>query len=237
MIAVVFVSYLKVPEQRLQDHFAWNDSAYRSFGDRLRVYVVSDVPHDLPPYAKCLVFPIDRLPLIDGQRRFSLTMTKNFGIAKAARNGADAIVCTDVDIAFDRPTLQALFAVDDSTAAIPLYRMVPSAQEKGQGHYDKGCTGTVSMTASNWQRVSYDERCVGYGADDGILLRDIERAGIKILRNQVVYHVAHVAGDGQRNPGSGSETCWGRDDGFNFDNFEHNRRLHLSRPLVRHYRP
>jgi hypothetical protein len=131
-----------------------------------------------------------------------------------------------VDIAFEPATLQLMFTVPDDFASIPMYRMAPSFDERTKGHIDYGCTGTVGLTAPNWQRANYEERCVGYGADDGILLRDIERAGLAVARDHIVSHVAHVAGDGPRQPGRGSSTCWGRDDGFNFDNFTANRRLH-----------
>lgn len=230
-LAIVFASYRDengegVPVQRLRDHFNWNAEAYREFGNRLRVYVVTEVFHELPSCAECVIFPMEELPFIGGRRRFSITRTKNAGIRKAIRDGADVIVCTDVDIAFHSITLRELTEVDERTAAIPVYRMAPSFERIGSGDFDKGCTGTVSMTAANWKRCQYEEGCVGYGADDGILLRDIERAGLRINRSQIVAHVAHVQGDGHRIPGKGASTCWGRDTGFNFDNFHENRKLH-----------
>jgi len=223
-IAFVFVSYRSIPEERLQDHFRWNGEMYEAYGDRLRVFVVSDVEHDVPSYATVCVFPIERLPVI-GQRRFSLTMTKNFGNQAAIDDGADVIVCTDVDIAFPANRLEQLLSVDDYTANIPVYQMSPSFSEES-GHLDHGCTGTVVMTAKNWGMIPYDERCVGYGADDGLMLRDIQRARLRVNRDVIVRHVAHMPGDGVRSPGSGSDTCWGRVDGFNFDNFHENRKLH-----------
>ena len=228
-IAVVFVSYLKVPEERLQDHFRWNKAAYESHGDRLRVYVVSDVEHDLPSYARVCVFPIDQLPLIRGQRKFSLTKTKNFGNDAAIADGADVVICTDVDIAFEPNQIGIIADVTDKIANIPVYRLAPSYEKRVTGNLDHGCTGTVAMTAANWQRIRFDERCVGYGADDGILLRDIQAAGLTVDRHVIVSHIAHVQGDLGRNPGSGASTCWGRSDGFNFDNFRENRKLHRLR--------
>lgn len=228
-IAVVFVSYLKVPEQRLQDHFRWNARLYESYGDHLRVYVVSDVEHKLPPYAETIIYPIERLPVVDGQPRFSLTMTKNAGVDSALLDDAEVIICTDVDIAFWDDSFDAMTRVDDTCAAVPVYRMAPSYERREKGEFDYGCTGTIAMTAANWKRLWYDERCVGYGADDGIMLRDICRAGLTVLRSTVVSHIAHVPGDGKRTPGSGAETCWGRDGGFNFDNFHENRKLHNQR--------
>lgn len=227
-VAVVFVSYLKVPEFRLEDHFVWNDSAYREFGDSLKVYVVSDVSrgHCLPDYAETVVVPLDEMPVVNGRPRFSLCKTKNAGNSRALENGADVVICTDVDMAFTALTLNRLASVRESQAIIPVYCMAESFADRKSGRQDHGCTGTVSMMADNWKRVRYDERCVGYGGDDGILLRDIERAGIQIDRSCEVSHIAHVPGDGQRTPGNGSGTCWGRDDGFNFDNFRENRKLH-----------
>jgi hypothetical protein len=222
--AVVFVSYLKVPEQRLLEHFRWNGAIYERHG--VKVWVVSDVQHDLPPYAECLVFHPSSLPIVKGKRRFSLTRTKNFGNNKAINNGADVVVCTDVDIAFPENRFEMLTTVNDETANIPVYRMAPSFDRIEDGHLDHGCTGTVVMTAGNWLRLPFDERCVGYGADDGILLRAIQRAPLEVNRDVIVSHIAHVPGDGTRNPGSGSSTCWGRADGFNFDNFEANRKFH-----------
>ena len=151
-IAVVFVSYLKVPESRLQDHFAWNDAVYRAFGDQLRVYVVSDVEHDMPDYAETVLFPIERLPVVNGQPRFSLSMTKNAGIQKAIGDGCTHIVCTDVDISFDCESLGLCAAVDNRTASIPIYRMAQSFTTRDTGREDRGCTGTIGMTDANWRR-------------------------------------------------------------------------------------
>ena len=225
-IAVVFVSYLRVPEQRLQDHFRWNASLYESYGDRLRVYVVSDVKHDLPSYAETIVYPVEKLPVVDGQPRFSLTKTKNAGNDASLADGAEVIICTDVDICFWTDSFDTMTRVDETCAAIPVYRMAPSYEQRDEGRFDHGCTGTIAMTAANWRRLRFDERCVGYGADDGIMLGDITKAGLTVLRSTVVSHIAHVQGDGKRTPGSGAATCWGREDGFNFDNFQNNRRLH-----------
>lgn len=225
-IAVVFVSYLKVPESRLQDHFTWNDEIYCFYGDDLRVYVVSDVEHDLPDYAETVIFPMERLPVVDEQPRFSLSMTKNAGIQKAISDGAASILCTDVDISFGWFTsAPSRFEFWDGTAVIPRYRMAPSFEIRTEGRLDLGCTGTIGMTAKDWQRVQFNEECFCYGKEDGILLQDIVRAGIGVNRRGIVSHIAHVPGDGDRIPGKGSATCWGREDGFNFENFDHNSRV------------
>lgn len=231
-MAIVFVSY-RIPTARLHDHFRWNGRIYEAYGDQLRVYVVSDVEHELADYAETVVFPESALPVMGGQVRFSLCKTKNAGIAKAIQDGTNVIVSTDVDVAFDWGSLALTSAIGrvpaDSAAVVPVYRMAPSYEERTAGRLDHGCTGTVGMTANNWRRIKYDERCIGYGADDGILLRDIELAGLKVIRDCEVAHIAHVQGDGSRTPGSGSDTCWGRADGFNFDNFHRNRQLHQAR--------
>ena len=228
-LAVVFVSYLKVPRERLQDHFVWNHEAYAQFGNRLRVYVVTDTPHDVPPYAECVLYPMEALPLVGGRRRFSPAKTRNAGLRKAIEDGADVLVCTDVDIAFTPQTLALMSTVPDDFAGIPLCRMAPSFEDRHGGHIDHGCTGTVAMTAANWRRLPYDERCVGYGQDDGLLFWDIERAGITVMRDHEVSHIAHVEGDVHRTPGSGAATCWGREDGFNFENSRSNWRLYRKR--------
>ncbi len=250
-IAVVFVSYLEVPESRLQEHFEWNRQIYEAHGDDLRVYVVSDVEHDLPDYAETVIFPMEQLPVRDGRPRFSITITKNAGNATAIAHGAKVIICTDVDIAFDREAFERMAAVTDTEAVIPVYRMAESYAGREDGRLDRGCTGTASMTAANWRRIQFDEISVEYGADDGLLLGDIEHADkddggahIEIIRDYAeggglitVSHIAHVPGDGARVPGSGASTCWGRASGFNRDNFQQNRKLHNVRVRpVRHRR-
>ena len=222
-VAVVFVSYLKVPEQRLQDHFRWNDEIYRKAG--ARVYVVTDRQHDLPSYAECVIYPEDKLPMVNGKRRFSLCATKNAGIKAALACPTDVLICTDVDMMFPRPTWDRMVGAGPDEAVVPVYLMVPSAITTVSGHLDQGCTGTVAMTAENWAKIKWDERCVGYGADDGVLLRDIKAAGVKINRDCTVCHVEHPDGDNQKNsPGHGRAGCYGRDE-FNWDNFEENRKV------------
>ncbi len=234
-VAVVFVSY-RLPESRLREHFEWNGDIYEAYGDQLRVYVVSDVGNMfLPNYAETVIVSEDRLPVLNGRPVFSLSLTKNAGILKAIEDGADIIVSTDADIAFDFDGLGMMVAVDSKSAVIPVYRMAESYEDRAVGRSDPGCTGTISMTPSNWQRIPYEEKCFGYGAEDGILLRDIEREGLRVIRRYAdgsdctVSHIAHELGDGARVPGSGSDTCWNRADGFNPDRFTVNRLLHDGR--------
>jgi hypothetical protein len=114
-----------------------------------------------------------------------------------------------------------------------VYRMIPSwpttwnhAGRIDAGHDDPGCTGTVALTASAWQRCTYNEQCRGYGAEDGILLRAIRRAGIQISRAHQVAHVAHTPEDDQQNiPGHGRPACWNRET-INPDRFKENRSCH-----------
>ena len=87
-----------------------------------------------------------------------------------------------------------------------------------------------ALWAKNWERIAWDERSVGYGADDGIMLCDIRAAGLRMNRDADIYHVEHPGATFEPNkPGTGRRGCYGRDrdgDGFNFDNFEENRKLH-----------
>jgi hypothetical protein len=218
--AVVFVHY-NMPEQRLRDHFAWNDAVYRSSG--AAVYVVTDRDRNVPEYATCVLFPGEQLPLVDGKRVFSLSATKNCGIAKAIADGHSPVISTDVDVAFPGDTWQQLAIADHRRAYVPVYRMRTwPDREDAQDHDDPGCTGTVSMTAARWRMIHYNERMIGYGGEDGCLLRDM-RSHVRVIRDKQVWHIAHTPGVNPRNvPGKGRDGCWGRDSGFNPDNFENN---------------
>ncbi len=217
-IAVVFVSY-RIPTSRLREHFEWNRAIYEQFGDQLRVYVVSNVEHDLPEYAETVIVPEGQLPVLEGKPVFSLSLTKNAGIAKAIYDRATIVVSTDIDIAFDFGGFGMMVAVDNKTAVIPVYRMADSYESRYLGQFDHGCTGTIGMTAANWRRICYEERCFGYGFEDGILHHAIKRARLVVMRDHTVSHIAHVPGDGNRVPGRGAETCWNRANGFNPDRF------------------
>jgi hypothetical protein len=218
--AVVFVSY-RIPTRRLREHFRWNDSLYRASG--VRVYVVTDHAHDLPEYSECVLFPEEDLPEVDGKRRFSLTRTKNAGIRRALAGDCDVIVSADVDLAFDAQSWRRALAVRPSQAVAPVFLMSPDYERRGEGKPDYGATGCIAMAASNWRQCQYKEDLWGYGSDDGALLHDIHRAGLRILRDGVVYHIAHDPTAPQVNqPGHGRADCWNRDE-FNIDNFEANK--------------
>ena len=220
-IAVVFASY-RLPAERLHDHFKWNAAVY---GNQVRVYVVSDVEHDLPSYAETIIIPEDRLPQVNGKPVFSLSLTKNAGIAKAIADGADMIVSTDVDISFDIP---AWCVPPQGAAVIPIYRMAESHETRADGRLDHGCTGTVIMAAEHWRTIQYDERLYGYGKEDGALCQSIMQGGLDIVRTSEVAHIAHCSGDSQRTPGHGSDTCWNRASGFNPNRFRANLAICLA---------
>ncbi len=226
-IGVVFVSWC-VPEHRLRDHFEWNDSIYRSAG--ACVFAVTDREYNLPDYAQCVIFPETRLPLHKGQRRFSLTRTKNAGLRAAIAAGCDPIICSDVDICFEPDAWGDALAVTDLTAAVPVYRMSHSAERsKRADAYDLAelATGTVTMTAANWRKIHYCERQWGYGCDDGYIVEKITDAKIDIIRLGCVYHMAHIDGTPQEefNEKAPRVDHWNRDSGLNPENFRRNARF------------
>lgn len=249
--AVVFVFYRNpdsknpIPLQRLADHFDWNDDFYADAG--CRVFVVTDSLYDVPPYAECLVYP-HPMPMRGGKPVFSLTRTKNHGIQAALDRGYDPIVVSDVDMAYTPSCWRQLLSVDSGSASIPVYWMAPDFDHRNdlcpvhplteehavvchKSHQDHGATGTISMTAHNWRRVKWDDRCIGYGADDGIIQRSIVRARItKIGRPGMptcvpIFHIAHVASAPQVNFSHGHfvrQDAWDSD--FNPVNFKENQR-------------
>lgn len=226
-LAMVFVNY-KIPQSRLSEHFAWNDAAYRVAG--VRVYVVTDAAqYDFSPgtdYVRQVRFPASRLPQENGKPVFSLSATKNAGIALAIADGAEVVATTDVDVAFPVETLEVMRRVDPGEATVPIYRMVLSYADRAAPYdHDVGCTGTVAMTAADWQACQYDERCYGYGAEDGALLRDMAKARIAVCREDHVWHVEHPGGQGLKSiPGHGRPNCWNRDS-INPDRFDANKRV------------
>jgi hypothetical protein len=147
------------------------------------------------------------------------------------------VICTDVDIAMTPNAWETMLAVESGQAIIPIYRRAHAFESRNDEppRVDLGMTGTQSMVAGDWRRVQYHEGCVGYGADDGLLLREMQRQDISLVPtmrarglpgNPFVYHIDHPGEPGDDNvPGEGRQGCYGREDGFNFDNFEANRRL------------
>jgi len=248
--AVVFVFYRNplsqrpIPLERLANHFAWNHEFYQR--SRCRVLVVTAEPHDVPSYAECAIFPAEQLPTIGDRPVFSLSRTKNFGIQKAIEASFDPIIVTDPDITYTHKAWNKSLNVTTAEAVIPVYWMASSFEARtercsirsirsGLGHFrdcrksheDIAATGMVAMCRENWQRIRYDERCLGYGAEDGFLLQEIRRAGITPMRGTVVYHIAHDANAPQANfTRSGFERQDGWDREFNPVNFVGNHRAH-----------
>lgn len=224
MIGVVFPSW-RIPEHRLQDHFAWNASFYLASG--AKVFVVTDREHEVPGYAQCVIFSEEKLPVIAGRRRFATTRCRNVGIRAAIAAGCDPIICTEVDIAFQREAWKAMVAVTfqlEPTACVPYCRM--SLSSEWERREDKWlcapeATGTVTMAAENWGYVSYSEEQWGYGCDDGLMVTRIEARGIKVVRTGYIYHMAHVDGAEQKEF-HGRCDHWNRASGFNPENFNHN---------------
>lgn len=216
---VVLVHY-RMPEDRLRLHLERNALCYQG----AQVYVVTEQSAEIAG-TECVPFPAARLPVRKGRPVFSLSATKNAGIVRALDDGCDPIIVTDSDVEIPPDTMDWFRQVPAGSARIARYvmRTWPDRPDS-QDHEDAGCTGTLAMRASRWRRLRFDERCVGYGGEDGALLADIRKAGLAIDRSCHVVHHAHTPGyNPRRTPGAGSSDCWNRDTGFTPDNFETNR--------------
>ena len=221
-VAVTFTHY-RVPEKRLHEHFRWNDKVYRAAN--ARVFVVTDREYaDLPDYASCIVYP-DNLDV------FNLSATSNFGIRYAAESGFHTIIKTDCDMVIPPELWPQLAGVQEGSAIVPHYLMASSYDGRETDYVAAPkATGTIAMVAQDWRQAHYHEECVGYGSDDAIMLNAIKRQGINIDRveGKPIYHIAHQEGTPQK------EFCkktprvdhWGRDNGFNPENFGHNRKFY-----------
>ena len=228
-VGVVFASW-QVPEHRLADHFCWNWLLYRKSG--AMVFAVTDREYYVPDYAECVILPEGALPVIRAIRRFSLTRAKNAGLQAAIAAGCDPIICTDVDMVLEPEAWKAAIEVTEGTAAVPIYRMSHSDQWDMREHaYDIAvkATGTVTMTAANWQRIHFCDEQWGYGCDDGLIVERIHAATphIDVERIGHVYHMAHDPGSPQvefdkKNPRTDH---WNRASGLNPENFARNGRL------------
>lgn len=221
-VGVVFVHYA-IPEKRLAEHFEWNDTLYRV--GQATVYVVADRPYDVPEYAHCVIVPIEELPELGGKPCFSLSLTKNRGIEAALADGCTTVIVTDTDIAFSGSAWWQMVEAGPTEVVTPVYRMARTNEERDPTNRpDYGMTGTLAMTAENWRRVRFNESCVGYGAEDGVILDVIKQYSLSQLRDRHVWHIAH---DPEKHllrvPGHGSADCWNRET-LNPDNFEANRR-------------
>jgi hypothetical protein len=242
-LAVVFVHY-RLPLQRLVDHLEWNADLYRAAD--AKVFVVCDpataamasksgsevgvgigVEHPAAPPAPSLK-PIF-LPYPGPMPIFSLAKTKNYGIRAAIESGYTQIIATDADIAWTPSAWEACIATPQGVAAVPIYHMAASYADRATDYVPAPmATGTVAMTADMWRAAHFHEACIGYGSDDGILLQAIRRNKWKRQRTPPLYHIAHLAHTPQK------EFCqknpridhWGRDSGFNPENFKDNRKLY-----------
>lgn len=225
-IGVAF-GHFDMPAQRLADHFAWNEAIYRDFS--ARVFVVVDKPYPVPDYAECVLFPWSRLPLVDGRTVFATTRTRNAGVRAALDAGCDPIIVTDSCMCFERGSWETMVAVGSRprrSAVIPYCRMSYFNDRNRRAErfeFAPLATGTVSMTAADWQGIRYNEKQYGYGCDDGRLEIYLTAAGIKIRREGIIYHMAHVEG-AEQGELDGRTDHWNRASGFNPDNIEHNRR-------------
>lgn len=227
MNAVVFVAY-RLPEARIADHLGWNAGIYGAAATT-KIYIVTD-RHLALSSAECLVYP-QPMPI------FSLARTKNYGIRQALDHGAEMVVATDADMVWTPDAWAECQAVGEGQAVGPVYHMVDSHAERHALTPNRVMAelaiGTVAMRATGWHKVcGYNERLAGYGADDGDLWRRIGAVGIRQYRGAAIYHIAHqgaaiqqeahTAGDKSRGVRSDH---WGRGDGFNPDQLQHNIRL------------
>jgi hypothetical protein len=246
--AVVFVFYRMeastnpIPVERLNDHFAWNDELYRQSG--AHVYVVTDRAYDVPSYARCVVYP-------EPMEVFWKTKLLNIGVGLAIKDGCNPIIVTDADIAFTPEAWSRMLGVTDKEALVAtcwlassfesrhekcLDRAIPThAATCTKSHREYGGCGTVAMQAANWEKIKYEEACVGYGCDDTIAKKDIEAAGLCIIghsRSQDqadIFHIAHSAAP-QANFSDidrARTDRWSPD--FNRSNFHENRKLYFGR--------
>jgi len=224
-VAVTFTHY-RIPEQRLADHFQWNDELYRKHG--ARVFVVTDRQYDVPAYARCLVYP-EEMPT------FALSKTSNYGIRYAIDCGFSVIIKTDSDMVYPAESFAEMVATEEGEAVIPVYRMASNYTERETKYVAAPkATGTIAMVGADWKRARFHESCRGYGCDDGILRKDIARAGILERRSNVIYHIAHVPDTPQQefNKVTPRVDHWNRDTGFNPENFAGNRTFHRKRDKV-----
>jgi hypothetical protein len=216
-IAVTAVAF-RIPEQRVRDFMTWNRDAFAAC-DAYVVLVVEE-PYDLKDFEN-----VEQVRYTEPMKVFSLCATKNCGIRRAAEMSGNhgVIAATDIDVAIPPATLENMRCLPWGKAHIPLYVMADSYDSRdGADVTAPKATGTVSMHAGHWQQVQYDERCVGYGSDDAILVKDIQGLGVEIVgRHERVFHIAHQQGTCQKEF-AGRADHWGRDSGFNPENFEHN---------------
>ena len=213
------VGAYRMPAHRVADFCRWNDAVFRAAGVRVVLVVEADYP-GLPEYVMQLRFTAP-LPV------YSPARVRNAGISVCLACGGDPVITADVDIEIPAPALAAMLAVRPGQCSMPMYRMAASFEAR-HTHFVPApyATGAVSMRAADWRRpLHYDERCEGYGVEDGLFVQDLKLAGVQIVdRDQPVYHVAHAPGTCQVEF-RGRADHWNRASGFNPENFRANERF------------
>ena len=213
---IVVVAY-RIPEHRVRHFFEWNDAIFREHG--IRVIVVVETQYTgLPEYAL-------QLPFVEKMDVFCLARCKNFGLGVALAAGASPLIIADIDLVFPPALMVKMLAVGEHEMVVPCYYMA-SDYEHRETLFVKAplATGTLAMRGDGWRVIRYDERCTGYGMEDGVILQDTCQAGYRLThRNDPIYHIAHVAGTPQKEF-AGRSDHWGRDTGFNPPRFNENRK-------------
>jgi len=231
-VAVVLCHY-EIPDWRLREHFEWNDRLYRQAD--VRVYVVTDKPYDMPDYAEYIVYPKEDLPTIDGKPAFWITGLKNVGVKQAIAAGGELIICSDTDIAYTPKAWERMITIGPDEAIIPIYHKAKYFERRHkEAHADPGCEGVIAMWAEHWATCPWEEKCVGYGADDRVQHDRIEEnLKIRVSRDVVVYHIDHHPQDGIDH---GPSLLWNAD-GLNPANFQNNRQYVRKRRRTHKWQP
>lgn len=206
-----------IPQERLAQHWLWNDAAYRKHW--ATVYVVAEGRRDLPDYARLV-------PCYEDLRPFNLARTSNLGIRRAVEDGAEIVIKTDPDVFWPWQTIALCASLGHGRGVCPTYMMAPSraAAELGPSACTpwKATCGTLALHADTWRAIcGYDERMKGYGVEDGDACARARKL-VTIDRAPFVYHIAHVEGSGH---GKQRADHWGRADGSNPLNHKENMRI------------
>lgn len=131
---------------------------------------------------------------------YSQSKAKNIGIRECIRMQIPVIVCTDIDYLI--PNGLTDFTVRETRAShLWVQRREVTTDEMhlldwfGWMHRPvrTSCTGSWnSLSLNNWLRLGgWDERCFGWGGEDDILHRRIQRKGIP-TRVSTVFPLMHI---------------------------------------------
>lgn len=225
-LAVCFPA-CRTPAARLADHFRWNGQLYEESGAEVMVVIDADDPQpELPDYAVALRSPCRPV--------FSIAATKNQAIRAALSAGFATIVATDLDVSFPPETWRQLISPQPGTAVVPIYRMAADYEHRETQYVEAPrATGTIAMRAEDWRLVEYDERCTGYGGEDGVMMADLAQAGIAQARGEHVDHIAHQPGTDQLEPflGGTRSDHWGRAEGYCPDTLRQNVKILRERSM------